>query len=185
MSTAFKEWALVCEALGSGGQSIVLRKGGIAEGREGFRFHHPEFFLFPTLFHEQLAKTILPPETAMPAGNGRIRINYWARVEWTARIENLETARKLASFHIWKESVVEERFRYDEKPGLHLAFLRVYRLDAPWDFPDAPAYGGCRSWVKLPEPPSAIRFEPVLDEKAHATLVDKLRRTIQDLTAAE
>jgi hypothetical protein len=37
-SIAFKEWAIVCEALGRGGQSIILRKGGIAEGREGFSF---------------------------------------------------------------------------------------------------------------------------------------------------
>ena len=178
MSIAFKEWALVCEALGSGAQSIVLRKGGIAEGREGFRFQHPEFFLFPTLFHEQLAKTTLPPETAAPAGNGRIRISCWARVEWTARIEDLETARKLTPFHIWKASVVEERFRYDETPGLHLAFLRVYRLGAPWEFADAPAYGGCRSWVKLPEPPPDILLEPVLDEPDHAALDGKLRQTI-------
>ena len=47
MSDAFKEWAVVCEALGDGRQSIILRKGGIAEGREGFAFAHGEFFLFP------------------------------------------------------------------------------------------------------------------------------------------
>jgi hypothetical protein len=41
---AFKEWAVVCEALGSGRQSVILRKGGIAEGREGFAFLHREFF---------------------------------------------------------------------------------------------------------------------------------------------
>jgi hypothetical protein len=35
-SVGFKEWALVCEALGRGEQTIILRKGGIAEGRGGF-----------------------------------------------------------------------------------------------------------------------------------------------------
>ena len=34
----FKEWTLICDALGRGEQSIILRKGGIAEGRAGFRF---------------------------------------------------------------------------------------------------------------------------------------------------
>ena len=29
-SVGFKEWALVCQALGTGRQSIILRKGGIA-----------------------------------------------------------------------------------------------------------------------------------------------------------
>jgi hypothetical protein len=51
-SVGFKEWALVCEALGTGEQTILLRKGGIAEGRDGFGFRHSEFFLFPTFFHE-------------------------------------------------------------------------------------------------------------------------------------
>ena len=63
--TGFKEWALVCEALGRGEQTILLRKGGIAEGREGFGFRHDEFFLFPTFFHEQLVK-VRTPEAEIP-----------------------------------------------------------------------------------------------------------------------
>src|SRR5438477_1344443 len=46
-SVGFKEWSLVCDALGRGEQSVILRKGGIAEGREGFSFRYREFFLFP------------------------------------------------------------------------------------------------------------------------------------------
>ncbi|MDC0315120.1 DUF1802 family protein [bacterium] len=45
---AFKEWDVVCEALESGRQKLILRKGGIHEGREGFSFAHEEFVLFPT-----------------------------------------------------------------------------------------------------------------------------------------
>src|SRR5438046_2307968 len=55
-SAGFKEWSLVCDALGRGRQSVILRKGGIAEGRGGFSFRHRGFFLFPTFFHEQIAK---------------------------------------------------------------------------------------------------------------------------------
>mgnify|MGYP003324622683 CR=1 FL=1 len=53
IGTAFKEWAIVCEALGKGQQSIIFRKGGIHEGKRGFQFKHDQFFLFPTRFHEQ------------------------------------------------------------------------------------------------------------------------------------
>jgi len=49
----FKEWDVVCEAIGSGRQDVIFRKGGIHEGRDGFSFKHPEFYLFPTLFHAQ------------------------------------------------------------------------------------------------------------------------------------
>jgi hypothetical protein len=48
-----KDWAIVCEAMGCGQQCVIVRKGGIAEGRNGFAFRYPEFFLFPTFFHEQ------------------------------------------------------------------------------------------------------------------------------------
>ena len=58
-SVGFKEWALVCAALGEGRQSVIIRKGGLAEGRDGFVFLHREFFLFPTFFHEQLVRVRL------------------------------------------------------------------------------------------------------------------------------
>ena len=33
IGTAFKEWAIVCDALGKGQQSIIFRKGGIHEDK--------------------------------------------------------------------------------------------------------------------------------------------------------
>ena len=60
MRFGFKEWAVICRALAIGRQALILRKGGIAEGRAGFAFQHEEFFLFPTWFHEQLERTTLP-----------------------------------------------------------------------------------------------------------------------------
>nr|MBA2585996.1 DUF1802 family protein [Chthoniobacterales bacterium] len=78
-SVGFKEWAIVCAALGGGQQSIILRKGGIAEGRDGFRFQHREFFLFPTAFHEQWEKTRLP-QAALPSMiDGEVEINFWVK----------------------------------------------------------------------------------------------------------
>jgi hypothetical protein len=55
-SAGFKEWSSASDALGRGRQSVILGKGGIAEGRGGFSFRYREFFLFPTFFHEQIAK---------------------------------------------------------------------------------------------------------------------------------
>ena len=67
-SIGFKEWAVVCDALGRGEQTILLRKGGIAEGRNGFGFHHAEFFLIPTFFHEQVVKVRMPGAEIPAAG---------------------------------------------------------------------------------------------------------------------
>jgi hypothetical protein len=162
----FKEWALVCEALGRGEQTILLRKGGIAEGREGFRFRHDEFFLFPTFFHEQLVK-VRTPEAEMPVARpGEIEIRYFARLEAQAQITDWSQAAALEELHVLAESVIRDRFEY-KGAGLQVALLRVFRLEPSWMLEDLPAYGGCRSWVNLPEPPVGTQFEPVLGDEEH------------------
>jgi len=65
---AFKEWSLVCRAIGTGLTSLILRKGGIHEGRRGFHFDHDAFWLFPTSFHAQREQLRLPPGFAAGVG---------------------------------------------------------------------------------------------------------------------
>ena len=173
-SVGFKEWALVCEALGRGEQTVLLRKGGIAEGRDGFGFRHAEFFLFPTFFHEQVVK-VRTPEAELPtAREGQIEIRYLARLEAQKKITDWSQAAALEPFHILAESIVRERFDYKDA-GVHVALVRVFRVEPVWTFPDNPAYGGCRSWVNLPECPAETRFHPVLSDDAHEALAKKFR----------
>ena len=165
---AFKEWALVCAELGSGRQSIILRKGGIAEGREGFRFQHEDFLLFPTLFHEQLSKLKLPGDTPLPSLQaGEHTLKFRLRVEWTRDLTDWEQIRRLDRFHVWREEVIRERFEYDDKRGVSLAFVRAYQLAEPLVFADAPKYGGCRSWVQVPDAPQEAAPMPLLEERLH------------------
>lgn len=169
MPHAFKEWTLVCDALGCGAQSIILRKGGIAEGRAGFRFQHEDFLLFPTLFHEQAAKLKVPAGTVLPAAraDGRHEVRLHCHVEWTRDIADWPAVQRLAPQHLWQESEIEKRFRQDDKQMVSLAFVRVSRLSEPFLFPDSPRYGGCRSWIQLPELPAGTVLVPVLSEPAH------------------
>jgi len=177
MQIGFKEWALVCEALGSGQQSIILRKGGIAEGREGFRFKHEEFCLFPTWFHEQLSKTTLPAGASIPEQNkNEVEIRYYAVVEWTKFVTDLKKLISLRKLHILTDSVVEERFRYEKERGVHVAFVRVFRLDPPLRFKMEKRYGGCRSWVDLPED-MEIAMASVISDEEH----NQRRRLLEQL----
>src|SRR2546421_10653583 len=50
---AFKEWAVICQALALGRQGLVLRKGGIEENSGEFRLEHTRFWLYPTFVHQQ------------------------------------------------------------------------------------------------------------------------------------
>jgi hypothetical protein len=183
MSIGFKEWTLVCDALGRGTQSIIIRKGGIAEGRAGFRFQHEEFFLFPTLFHEQVAKLKLPSETPLPAlrADSQHEITLRARVEWTQDVTDLALAQKLAPFHGWQDSEIAKRFHYEEekgKQGVSVAFVRIEKLSAPFVFPDSPKYGGCRSWIQLPELPADLSAAPVLEEAIHRAREAEIRTVL-------
>ena len=157
MPIAFKEWALVCEALGSGEQSLLLRKGGIAEGKGGFGFDHDEFYLFPTWFHGQVEK-IRKADIALPEqAPDQVTVSYAAHLEWSGRIADKETAQCLSELHVLDASVIEERFVYDTGSGslggngINVAFVRVYRLEPAATLPMSKEFGGCRSWVELPE----------------------------------
>jgi hypothetical protein len=173
-SVAFKEWALVCEALGRGHQAILLRKGGIAEGREGFGFRHSEFFLFPTFFHEQLGKVRTPGARIPAAREGEIEIRYFAKLEAQREITSWPIAAALEPFHVLEESVVRQRFEY-KGAGLHVALVCVFRLEPSWILEDKPAYGGCRSWVELPACPAETKFEPVLSDEDHEKVAERIR----------
>jgi hypothetical protein len=166
-SIGFKEWSIVCEALGRGLQSIILRKGGIAEGREGFSFRHREFFLFPTHFHEQF-EWVRKIDIRIPeACEGKIEIKYFVRVEETHVVTSWSIVEALEPFHVLQRDVVRERFEYDRAPGIHIALLRAFRLQPVWIIGNEKRYGGCRSWVNLPEPPAKLVLQPVLDDREH------------------
>ena len=175
-TTAFKEWSLVCAALACGRQSVILRKGGIAEGRAGFAWQHREFALFPTHFHEQSQHLRNADEHgAVPANTTEHTISLIATLEISVVLTDWEQVMALTPFHFWTEETVRARFDYSGDRALSVGVLRVARLPQPYSFPDAPGYGGCRSWVKIPEAPSQGAPVPVLDDATHA-------RRMADLT---
>ena len=50
---ALKEWAITVDALASGEQILLMRKGGIHEESKDFRIIHDEFLLYPTYEHQR------------------------------------------------------------------------------------------------------------------------------------
>ncbi|MFV0338850.1 MAG: DUF1802 family protein [Chthoniobacterales bacterium] len=167
MNIGFKEWAIICDALGTGKQSIIIRKGGIAEGRDGFSFKEREFALFPTWFHEQIQKTTLPPKTILPPQEeGFCEIRYVASLEWARVITDQKKLYSLRDHHVWDDSVLEERFAYKEASSVWVAFVRIFRLEPSYRLKLERHHGGCRSWVTLPEI-SGCAMVSVLSDEEH------------------
>jgi hypothetical protein len=180
---AFKEWSAVCAALDAGRQTVILRKGGIHEGREGFRVEHAEFWLFPTRFHQAAAELVtearplLAHVEADRPGPGIIRLRNYAVVEETLRLEDERQLAALAGCHVLSERTVADRFQY-RTPGLFVLVARIHRLPEPLDIPDSPHFAGCRSWVDLPDDLPTTELTPVLDDGEFRRRVTDLRRAI-------
>ena len=159
---AFKEWAIVCDSIARGETSLIFRKGGIAEGRDGFHFKYQRFFLFPTYFHEQIERTRLGSDRTLEPAPDSVIVTLFLEVEFSRWVEDLDWLADLEQFHILKSSVLRERFCYEDRKGLYVAFVRAYRLSPAWKFAFQRSYGGCRSWVQLPEPRQDLQITPIL-----------------------
>ena len=129
---AFKEWAIVCRAIAEGRQTIILRKGGISEKRGSFEVEHSEFFLFPTLFHQQNDAVIPDARAEIDFGvRDAITLSLYAVVEHVARLTDWEKVRALAPFHIWTEETVKDRFGWGKENAITLIVCRFFKLPKP------------------------------------------------------
>ncbi|HVJ85794.1 MAG TPA: DUF1802 family protein [Caulifigura sp.] len=184
-STALKEWAAVCLALADGRQSLLIRKGGIAEGPGGFRLDRDEFWLYPTQFHQsadQLAdgtQELLQRVAAAGPLQGRLLIETYAVVKEVAFVSEESGLDALAGRHVLSPEVVRQRFHY-RRPGLFVAAVDVFRLPRPTELPDQPAYAGCHSWVELDHPLATAELTPVSRPE---TLVETVK-LVQSLALA-
>ena len=151
---AFKEWSVVCAALGNGEQSLILRKGGIQELSGGFQGSHREFWLYPTKFHQQTdvlnerGQALLSDPQFQQPNDDRIDLRYLVTVQDVFQPREESTLSLLNAEHIWSEKTVVQRFHY-RTPGLFALLVRVDQLPQPTTLPVLPQFAGCHSWVDL------------------------------------
>jgi len=184
MATAFKEWNVICDALGEGRQSILLRKGGISEGREGFSFAHSSFYLFPTNFHAQVDHVSdgeFIPVREWQVGDA-LPVSHHADTLFAVTLSDWAQVEALFPYHVYTEQTLKERFDWEGKGmasgSIHLAFVRVSKLETPIELIYKKSFGGCRSWLDIPVPPDsgAGKFSPVLNSETFARLRDEVSR---------
>jgi hypothetical protein len=170
---AFKEWAVICTALATGRQVLILRKGGIAEDAGTFRVEHDRFWLYPTWVHQQsegITAGALPlweQTQASRPPQGRLRLSHFAEVVRIHEVRELVQVERLAGRHCWSVEAVRTKFLY-RRPGFWVLAVRVWRMAQPHDILEREAYAGCRSWVELEEGLSTECAAPVLSDEAFA-----------------
>lgn len=151
---AFKEWAFVVEALATGRQTVILRKGGIAEEEGDFTLRGASFLLLPTLFHQ--STTLIKKEwyneiknTVYLPDNLSTEIRYQAKVTNHCIIETEEDVLALDGLHVWEPAVVLERFNRWKQHTVHCLYVKVSKLPSPILLEMKPEYGGCKSWIEI------------------------------------
>ncbi len=168
LGIAYKEWAGICRALRSGQQTVLLRKGGIAESGGEFRPEYSAFWLYPTYLHQAqqgLRATAL--EAVAPPLEGMVELELVALVERVTRLDREEDLCRLDEFHVWTEETVRSRFHY-RSPGLWILGVRIYRRTPAWQIAVTPDHAGCKTWVPLENALPVDHLTPVLSDDAAA-----------------
>ena len=178
---ALKEWQVVCDALASGEQSILLRKGGIQEGPGGFSIEHRRFALLPTRLHQKT-------EMLKPAFQSRIdggdvepptfRLTHAAEISDIFTVPSRRSLDALNDLHVWDEPYLEMRWNYRPERPLYLMVVRAFALMEPFELTNNYEVAGCRSWVPLKSPLSL--GEPVRADTEHAGTLGRVVSALRD-----
>src|SRR6266542_2406518 len=172
-AVALKEWAVVCDALLTGRQIVLVRKGGIHEARTGFRADHDSFYLYPNTEHESVeqlqpdARSRLSPYGEPPQDTGTVFLPGYCHVVDVVAISpetESDRLRALESLTIWTQPYFDVRLAYRPERPVYVLTLRAFRFPEPLAVPYLAAYGGCRSWVPLRTEVAAAPAQPALDD---------------------
>jgi len=179
-AVAFKEWAGICAALTDGRQSLILRKGGIAEGPGGFRPEHAAFWLYPTRIHEaeQGLREASESRLIRPADDDRVEFRALAVVRSIDRVADLPALERLEAEHIWAADTIARRFHY-RSPGLWVLGVRIYLVERPVAIAVTAEHVGCKTWVPLDRPIAVERPSPVLDDSADEAAATRVRSALE------
>jgi hypothetical protein len=181
LSVALKEWAVVCHALETGRQMILLRKGGIVEAIGGFELEQSQFLLFPTYLHQNIA--MLKPEAQAGVGASdaepeQITIRSAADVTDIIRLSNRSQMDAIDAQHIWAPPLIDMRFSYRPKNPLYLLIVRAYQLATPVTIQNTPEYAGCKSWVPLAKRIDCADATPAIADGEFDRRRDRLKESI-------
>jgi hypothetical protein len=174
LNHALKEWAVAVEALERGETALVVRKGGIRE--KAFAVPKTRFLLFKGYEHqneEQLKPSYHDLLHSIPKlkDDGPVIFTSFAEVHAAYEISEAEELEALDPHHIWAHEYAESRLKWRPKKPLTVLVLRTYLLPEPVEFEYQAEYGGCKSWIELPDNVSATGARLALVDNSFEDLI--------------
>ena len=182
---AFKESAIVCQALEEGKQTLVLRKGGVMEEGGVLKPEHDEFFIYPT-YDPNVAEGIkadwrprIHKLDKDAKDTKHVHFRIYATVDSVLKVTNWEAAKSLVPFTVLTEQAIEKEFRSSDWEGFYLFLLRVYSLAVPMDLPRKASHDKPSIFVPLGASLFTIGAFPVIPEGAWPYTRDKIHKMVQ------
>ncbi|PSN19031.1 hypothetical protein C7271_09445 [filamentous cyanobacterium CCP5] len=176
LDQALKEWAVTVDALLGGKTVMLIRKGGIRDGRGHFTVKAQRVLLFPTYEHQR-SPLLKPAFADLPTSNNSaetIPLAGWAEITHAVMIQAPAAVQRLDPWHIWNQTFVDQRLQWQPQRPLAVLLLRSHRLSTPVQIPQRPEYGGCRSWISLAESVDITASQPVLATDAYEAQVEEI-----------
>ena len=181
---ALKEWAITVDALASGEQILLMRKGGIHEESKDFRIIHDEFLLYPTYEHQtpELLKQSYQGNLKTLLGTQRdetkVKFSEWATVHEVLEISDQDKIESLHDFHIWTDEYAQGRLHWKPMVPLSIILVRVYTLESSTSVPFIPEYQGCTSWVDIIPKIDMENKTPVLSDAEFEVKVNQINKAL-------
>jgi hypothetical protein len=155
LTISLKEWDLLINALLTGEQAILLRKGGILEADNQFELEHKRFLFYPTFIHQD--PRMVKPEWRERIGKlaaepDKIEIKGYGEVAAILEVPGRPQLETLSALHLWDAPLLDMRFAYRPEKPLYLVVVRAFQLPSPVTISNTIEYAGCKSWVPLLEP---------------------------------
>ena len=182
---ALKEWSIVVEALGSGEQLLLVRKGGIRDPKGAFQLKHREFLMYPTFEHQH--EEAIRPEfrerfrraAALAEPVQQVPLQVYAGVALCAEIRDPEKLQGLERYHIWQPEFFVDRMRYRPQEPTLVVVVRAYRLKEPINLPVKAEYDGCKSWVPLETSFPVEGAEPVMENQRFRKALNEMSSRLE------
>ena len=179
---ALKEWAIAVSALQQGKTIMLLRKGGIREGKQ-FQVEHHKVWLYPTYEHQK--PQLLKPEykdrvTEVISGwhPATIHIQSCGEITHTLTVDSLKKLQQLEPYHVWNRQMISDRFNWKPQKPVRILLMKVFNLPQAITIPYHQSYGGCKSWIDLQKAILLKDLQPAMSDRIYQQRVTEILQLI-------
>jgi hypothetical protein len=175
-----REWTSVVDSIAGGRGHVLIRKGGIAEGKDGFQIKRSFFGLLPTLFHQVKNSN---PDAQTPEAPSVVSVLAQLVEAWA--VPSTVSMESIAAFHGYSAEQLATRQQYKPERPLNLMIIRAFRLRQPVEIAPGQIRTVCRSWAEFPLASGMGGIDPVISIEMSNNAISDLQTAIGALPHAE